>query len=74
MHRDIKPRNVLVSNTHYCNLTNPHEIEQAWLQEGIICKLADFGEHRSVMHQLRNDKVVKIVAVVETELSKLKDK
>ena len=29
VHRDIKPRNVLVSNTHYCNLTNPHEIEQA---------------------------------------------
>ena len=51
MHRDIKPRNVLVSNTHYCNLTNPHEIEQAWLQEGIVCKLADFGESRSVMHQ-----------------------
>ena len=51
VHRDIKPRNVLVSNTHYCHLTNPHEIEQAWLQEGIVCKLADFGESRSVLHQ-----------------------
>ncbi len=51
VHRNIKPRNVLVSNTHYCNLTNPHEIEQAWLQEGIVCKLADFGKSRSVMNQ-----------------------
>ena len=51
VHRDIKLRNVLVSNTHYCHLTNPHEIEQAWLKEGIVCKLADFGESRSSLHQ-----------------------
>ena len=51
VHRDIKPANVLVSNKHYCNMANSSEVEQAWLREGIVCKLADFGESRSKFDQ-----------------------
>lgn len=51
VHRDIKPANVLVSNTHYCHLTDRAQIEQVWLNEGIVCKLADFGESRSSLNQ-----------------------
>lgn len=29
-HRDVKPANVLVSNTHYCHLTDRDQIEKAW--------------------------------------------
>ena len=51
VHRDIKPANALVFNAHYCNMKNSSEVEQAWLQEGIVCKLADFGESRSKCDQ-----------------------
>jgi serine/threonine protein kinase len=51
VHRDIKPANILVSNKHYCELEEASAIEEAWLKEGIVCKLADFGESRSAVHQ-----------------------
>lgn len=51
VHRDIKPSNVLVSNTHYFHLTDRTAIEQAWLNECIVSKIADFGESRSSFNQ-----------------------
>jgi serine/threonine protein kinase len=51
VHRDIKPANILVSNRHYCHLKDPAQIEEIWLREGIICKLANFGESRSKLNQ-----------------------
>ena len=45
-HQDLKPANILVSNQHYCQLTK-QEIEKAWVELPLICKLADFGESQS---------------------------
>ena len=46
-HRDLKPSNVLVSNQHYCHLTNQEDIENISFATPLICKLTDFGESRS---------------------------
>ncbi len=46
-HRDLKPANILVSNQHYCQLTNPAKIEEISRKMPLICKLTDFGESRS---------------------------
>jgi serine/threonine protein kinase len=51
VHRDIKTANVLMSNQHYCSLENQERIEVAWSNEPIRCKLADFGESRSLVFQ-----------------------
>lgn len=51
VHRDIKPPNVLVSNQHYCHLQSMQAIENTWSHEPVVCKLADFGESRSNLHQ-----------------------
>jgi serine/threonine protein kinase len=51
VHRDIKPANILVSNEHYRNLKNVDRIQEAWINNPIICKLADFGESRSQVVQ-----------------------
>lgn len=45
-HRDLKDANILVSNQHYCDL-DARDIQTAWEQCPVICKLADFGESRS---------------------------
>ena len=45
-HRDLKPANILVSNQHYCDLS-ARDIQTAWEQCPVTCKLADFGESRS---------------------------
>ena len=47
LHRDLKTANVLVSNRHYCHLTNVPDMTEACRAELIICKLTDFGESRS---------------------------
>ncbi len=47
IHRDLKPANILVSNQHYCQLTNPAKIEEISCKIPLICKLTDFGESRS---------------------------
>lgn len=47
VHRDLKARNILVSNLHYCNLASDEEKSKAFLERPVACKLADFGESRS---------------------------
>ncbi len=46
-HRDLKPANVLVSNQHYCWMTDQNDIEKASSISPLVCKLIDFGESRS---------------------------
>ncbi|CAB4022412.1 Tyrosine- kinase SPK-1, partial [Paramuricea clavata] len=46
-HRDLKSANILVSNQHYCQLTDPAKIEEISHKTPLICKLTDFGESRS---------------------------
>ncbi|XP_066932674.1 uncharacterized protein [Clytia hemisphaerica] len=46
IHRDIKPKNILVSNQHYCSI-GPVETAKIFQEKPIICKLADLGEARS---------------------------
>ena len=50
-HRDLKPANVLVSNQHYDNITNKHELNIHYQSCPVICKLADLGESRSLLVQ-----------------------
>lgn len=52
--RDIKPANVLVFTQHYCTLDDRQELEHVFQTRPIICKLADFGECRSVINQESN--------------------
>ena len=47
VHRDLKAKNILISNLHYCNLTSDEEKSKAFLERPVVCKLADFGESRS---------------------------
>ena len=44
--RDLKAKNILVSNKHYCHLSDK-ERTKIFAEKPIICKLADFGESRS---------------------------
>ena len=46
-HRDLKPANILVSNQHYCWMTDQNDIEKESLISPLVCKLTDFGESRS---------------------------
>ena len=51
VHMDLKPANVLVSNQHYCDL-DQESVQEAWKgNNGIVCKLVDFGESRSSVQQ-----------------------
>ena len=50
-HRDLKGKNILVSNQHYCHESNMEERWATYEKVPIICKLADFGESRSVQIQ-----------------------
>ena len=50
-HRDLKPKNILVCNSHYCHID---EDEQQWAvfeKTPIICKPADFAESKSCQIQ-----------------------
>lgn len=47
VHRDLKSANVLVSNQHYCHLSNEKDRGEAFQKAPIVCKLTDFGESRS---------------------------
>ena len=63
-HRDLKPMNVLISNQHYCDLENGHEMRRLKSVRPVICKLADFGESRSQLLQTngRNNPGTNLVA------------
>ena len=50
VHRDIKPGNVSVSNSHYKNYKYV-ELEMAFRKKPIVCKLGDLGEARSMYTQ-----------------------
>ncbi len=50
-HRDLKPASVLVSNQHYDIVTNKDELNVHYQSCPVICKLADFGESRSLLVQ-----------------------
>ena len=45
--RDLKAKNILVSNQQYCHLADETEKMKIFSERPIICKLADFGESRS---------------------------
>ena len=51
VHRDIKPGDILVINTHYAQETK--YIASLFEKKPVICKLADFGEGRSEMAQTK---------------------
>ena len=42
-HRDLKPANILVSNQHYCSLSDDIK-DEFWKENPIEVKLTDFGE------------------------------
>ena len=42
-----KPGNILVSNQHYCSITEEKEFRDLWESRPIICRLTDFGESKS---------------------------
>ena len=46
VHRDKKPANILVSNSHYINLQGV-DLKVAYEKTPIVCKLEDLGEARS---------------------------
>ena len=48
-HRDLKP----VNNKHYANITDSAELNMVIENNPIQCKLTDFGESRSLIHQAR---------------------
>ena len=50
VHSDIKPGNILVSNSHYKSYKH-NELEMTFGKEPIVCKLRDLGEARSVYKQ-----------------------
>ena len=51
VHKDIKPRNILVTNTHYAHETK--HIAPILEKIPLTCKLADFGEGRSEMAETK---------------------
>ena len=48
-HRDLKPANILISNQHYCTLSDGDEIMKQYESRPVVCKLTDFGESRSLL-------------------------
>ena len=48
-HRDLKPANILISNQHYCLLSNENKILWQFESRPVACKLTDFGESRSLI-------------------------
>ena len=51
VHRDLKAKNILVSNQHYCDLADEKTRFNIFSERPIVCKLADFGEGRSRLIQ-----------------------
>ena len=53
-HRDLKPANILISNQHYCTLSDDNEISRQFESRPVACKLTDFGESRSLLVQTQS--------------------
>ena len=51
VHRDLKAKNIRVSNQHYCDLSDEKYRFETLLERPVVCKLADFGESRSHLIQ-----------------------
>ena len=51
VHRELKAKNILVSNQHYCNLSDEKTRFKIFSERPVPCKLADFGEGRSHLIQ-----------------------
>ena len=51
VHRDIKPGNILVTNTHYAHETK--YLASFFKKRPVMCKHTDFGEGRSEMAQTK---------------------
>ena len=51
VHRNIKPDNKLVTNTHYAHETK--HLASLFEKRPAICKLTDFGERRYEMAQTK---------------------
>ena len=50
--RDLNPANIRVSNNkHYTNITDAAQLRMAIKNNPIQCKLTDFRELRSLIHQ-----------------------
>ncbi|XP_044175083.1 probable cyclin-dependent kinase 8 [Acropora millepora] len=53
-HRDLKPANILISNQHYCTLSDENEIARQFECRPVACKVTDFGESRSLIVQTQS--------------------
>ena len=51
VHRDLKAKNILVSNKHYCDLSDEKTRFKMFSERPVVCKLANFGEGRSRLIQ-----------------------
>ena len=51
VHRDLKAKNIRVSNQHYCDLSDEKSRFETLLERPVVCKPADFGESRSHLIQ-----------------------
>ena len=48
VHRDVKPSNIIASNTHYSNEESTKQ-EELFAEQPVVCKIADLGEARSLV-------------------------
>ena len=53
-HRDLNPANILISNQHYCTLSDENEIARQFECRPVACKVTDFGESRSLIVQTQS--------------------
>ena len=48
VHRDVKPSNIIASNTHYSNEESTKQ-EELFAEQPVVCKITDLGEARSLV-------------------------
>ena len=52
-HRDLKPKNILVSNQHYCD-NDATSVSEIYAECPVVCKVTDFGLSRSLDAQTQS--------------------